>query len=153
MTPTMPHLAPRHVHVGSFSRYRDLKRAVDSLSVARVPDKRMTVLGRGLRWSPPLTAERAARIGARLGGAVCGTCLLLLALAGAVAMSWLGAAIVGVFLGTAIGGVLGLASWRVGRDRAMLPESGHVEVDRYDLLVDRDDLGKARKLLGDSRRR
>jgi hypothetical protein len=149
MTPTVPDAAPRHVHVGSFSRYRDLKRAVDSLSVARVPDKRMTVLGRGLRWSPPLTAERAARIGAWLGAAVCGSSLLLLALAGAAAMSWIGAAVVGGFLGAALGGVLGLAFWRVGRDRAMLPESGHVEVDRYDLLVDRDDLPKARRLLGD----
>jgi hypothetical protein len=137
------------VHVGSFSRYRDLQRAVDSLLVARVPDKRMTVLGRGLRWSPPLTAERAARIGAWLGASIGGSCLLILALAGAAAMSWVGALVTGAILGTILGGALGVAFWRVCRDRAVLPESGHVEIDRYDLLVDRDVVPKARGLFRD----
>jgi hypothetical protein len=149
MTPTVPDAAQRQVHVGSFSRYRDLKRAVDSLAVARIPDKRMTVLGRGLRWSPPLTAERSARIGAWLGAAIGATCLLLLALAGATSLSWVGALFTGGFLGTLLGALLGVGFWRVCRDRAVLPESGHIAVDRYELLVDRDDLPKARSLLGD----
>ena len=52
-------------------------------------------------------------------------------------------------LGGLLGVVLGVAFWRVCRDNAMLPESGHIEVDRYDLLVEHDDVSKARRLLGD----
>jgi hypothetical protein len=148
---TAPDPTTQQVLVGRFSRYRDLKRAVDSLRVARIPDRRITVLGRGLEWSPPLTAERAARIGGWLGAMIGSGCLLLLALAGAVAadLSWLGATLAGGLLGGLLGIVLGVAFWRICRDNAMLPESGHVEVDRYDLLVNRDDLAKARDLLGD----
>ena len=150
MAPTAtPDRKPRKVLVGRFSRYGDLKRAVDSLRVARIPERRITVLGRGLEWSPPLTAGRAARIGGSLGAAIGAGCLLLLALAGAVAagLSWLGATIAGGVIGGIIGLVLGIAFWRVSRDRALLPESGHVEVDRYDLLVERDDLPTAHRLL------
>jgi hypothetical protein len=147
---TAPDQTARKVLVGRFSRYRDLKRAVDSLRVARIPERRITVLGRGLEWSPPLTAERAARLGARLGGAIGSISLLLLAIAGAVTqLSWLGATFVGAALGGFLGMAMGVAIWRVSRDRSMLPESGHVEVDRYDLLVERDDVPKARGILGD----
>jgi hypothetical protein len=140
-----------HVRVGRFSRFRDLKRAVDSLSVARVTERRMTVLGRGLRWSPPLTAGRAARLGGSLGAVIGSACLLLFWLTGALAagFSWLVAAVLGALAGGGLGLVLGVAFWRYCRDRALLPESGHVDVERYELLVDRDDVPKARDLLGD----
>ena len=147
---TAPDPTAPKVLVGRFSRYRDLKRAVDSLRVARIPERRITVLGRGIEWSPPLTAERAARLGGWLGVTIGSSCLLLLALAGAVAeLSWLGATIAGGAFGGFLGMVLGIGFWRVCRDRSLLPESGHVEVDRYDLLVEHDDVPKARSLLGD----
>jgi hypothetical protein len=153
MTATaIPDTTTDRVLVGRFSRYRDLKRAMDALSVvARIPDRRMTVLGQGLEWSPPLTAARAARIGGWLGVAIGGASGLLFALAGAIAagMSWFGVAIAGAAIGGALGMTLGLAFWRICRDRSMLPESGHVEVRQYDLLVERDDLDRARGLLGD----
>jgi hypothetical protein len=147
---TAPDPTAPKVLVGRFSRYRDLKRAVDSLRVARIPERRITVLGRGIEWSPPLTAERAARLGGWLGVTIGSSCLLLLALAGAVAeLSWLGATIAGGAFGGFLGMALGVGFWRVCRDRSLLPESGHVEIDRYDLMVDRDDVPKARRLLGD----
>lgn len=152
MTPTITHdPATRQIVVGRFRRYRDLKRAVDSLRVARIPERRITVLGRGLDWNPPLTAERAARLGGSLGAAIGTACVLLLALVGAVAadLSWLGATTAGGLLGGILGVGLGVAFWRFCRDNSMLPESGHVDVDRYDLLVDRGDAAKARSLLGD----
>lgn len=152
MTPTITHdPATRQIVVGRFRRYRDLKRAVDSLRVARIPERRITVLGRGLEWNPPLTAERAARLGGSLGAAIGTACVLLLALVGAVAadLSWLGATMAGGLLGGTLGVVSGVALWRFCRDKAMLPESGHVDVERYDLLVDRGDAAKARSLLGD----
>ena len=34
---------PGKVLIGRFSRYRDVKRAVDSLRVARIPERRITV--------------------------------------------------------------------------------------------------------------
>ena len=62
---TAPEPLDQHVLVGRFSRYREAKRTVDTLAVVgRIPKKRITVLGRGLSWSPPLNAERAGRLGA-----------------------------------------------------------------------------------------
>jgi hypothetical protein len=146
--------APEPVHarvpVGRFSRYRDAKRAVDRLRVARIPERRISVLGSGIEWSPPLTAERAARLGAWMGAAAGGLTLLLLWSAGALAadFTWLSAALAGAFVGTGVGSCVALVVWRAGRDRHLLPESGHVDVRRYDVLVEPEDLPKARELLG-----
>jgi hypothetical protein len=100
---TAPDPLERRVPVARFSCYRDAKRAVDRLCVARIPGQRITVLGRGITWNPPLTGERSAVLGARIGSVAGALTLLLL--------------------------------------------SGHVDVRRYDVLVDPDDLPKARKLL------
>ena len=50
-------------------------------------------------------------------------------------------------MGAAVGGLAGLLVWRSTRDRGVLPESGHVDVRRYELLVQPRDLPKARALL------
>jgi hypothetical protein len=137
------------VRVGRFSRYRDAKRAVDRLRVARIPERRISVLGTGLRWSPPLTAERAARLGAWLGALAGGATLLVLWGMGALAadFSWFSAGLAGAFVGGGVGSLVGLVAWRAARDKRLLPESGHVDVRRYDVLVEPEDLAKARELL------
>jgi hypothetical protein len=139
------------VLVGRFSRYKDAKRAVDRLCVARIPQQRITVLGQGLSWSPPLTGERSARLGARLGAAAGALTMLLLWSLGALAASfgWFSALLAGGFCGAFIGAAIGLVAWRATRDRGVLPETGNVDVRRYDVLVEPDDLPKARRLLGD----
>ncbi len=134
---TAPDPKTQQVLVGRFSRYRDLKRAVDSLRVARIPDRRITVLGRGLEWNPP--ADRRARGShRRLARRATGSRMPAAARTGRRrrSRSLLARGDAGRRADRrAIGIVLGMAFWRVSRDNAMLPESGHVEVDRYDLLV------------------
>jgi hypothetical protein len=139
----------RRVPVGRFTRYKDAKRAVDRLCVARIPEQRITVLGRGITWNPPLNAERSAVLGARVGSAAGALTLLLLWSLGSLAatFSWLSAMLAGGFVGAIVGAVAALLIWRVSRDRSVLPESGHVDVRRYDVLVEPDDLPKARNLL------
>jgi hypothetical protein len=149
-TEPMERTAPR-VLVGRFSRYAEAKRAVDSLRVARVPERRITVSGRDLRWQESLTAERAATIGTGLGAGIAALSFLAVWMFGGLAadFSWLGAVFLGAVLGGIAGLVAGILLWRFTRDVAGLPESGHVEVGRYDVLVEEQDVETARDLLGD----
>lgn len=137
------------VPVGRFSRYKDAKRAVDRLRVARIPERRISLLGSGIEWSPPLTAGRAARLGGGIGAVAGVLTLLLLWSLGALAaeFSWFSAALAGGFVGGIVGSLVGLLVWRAGRERHLLPETGHVDVHRYDVLVEPDDVHKARDLL------
>jgi hypothetical protein len=146
---TAPESPDRRVLIGRFSRYKDAKRTVDTLAVGRIPKKRITVLGRGLSWSPPLTAERAGRLGAWLGlGAGTATMLLLWSVGSlAASFGWVSAVFTGAFVGAAVGAVIGIVVWRISRDRGVIPETGNVEVRRYDVLVEPGDVAKARELL------
>jgi hypothetical protein len=137
--------------VRCFSTYGDARRAVDRLRVARIPERRITVTGRGITVRPALTAERSARLGGALGALVAAaTALLLWGLGGLVAeFSWLSAILAGGFIGGAVGTAIALMGWRVSRDAEALPEASNVDVSRYDLLVERRDAQKAFELLGD----
>ena len=73
-----PEPMSERITVRCFSSYRDAKRAVDRLRVARIPDDRITVAGRGLEWRPALTAERAARLGGAAGIVIAAATALLL---------------------------------------------------------------------------
>jgi hypothetical protein len=140
---------PARVPVGRFTTYREAKRAVDTLRVARIPERRITVLGRGLRWNPPITGGRAAQLGTMLGAAVSAvTVLVLWGTDGLSAgFSWFSALFTALALGGAAGLLLGVAMWRATRDTGQLPETGSADVERYDVLVDRGDAGRARELL------
>jgi hypothetical protein len=137
--------------VQCFSTYREAKRAVDRLRVARIPDRRITVTGRGITLRPALTAERSARLGGTLGALVAATTALLLwSLDGLAAeFSWLSAILAGGFVGGAAGLAIALLAWRVTRDTGSLPEASNVDVSQYDVLVERRDAEKAFELLGD----
>jgi hypothetical protein len=137
--------------VRAFSTYRDAKRAVDRLRVARIPDRRITVTGRGITLRPALTAERSARLGGALGALVgAATALLLWSLGGLVAeFSWLSSILAGGFVGGAVGVAVALLAWRVSRDTGSLPEASNVDVSRYEVQVERRDAEKAFQLLGD----
>ena len=43
--------------------------------------------------------------------------------------------------------MIGLVVWRTSRERGVIPETGNVEVRRYDVLIEPQDLAKARELL------
>jgi hypothetical protein len=150
-TEQLPRTAPPRVLVGRFSRYADAKRAVDSLRVARVPERRITVNGRELRWHSALTAERAATIGSGVGAAIAALSFLAVWAFGGLAadFTWLTAVFLGGVLGGVAGLIAGLLLWRFTRDVAGLPESGHVDVGRYEVLVEEQDAETARDLLGD----
>src|SRR3954447_1504813 len=67
--------APRptssRVFVRCYRHYGDAKRAYDQLSVvARIPDKRMTVVARGLEWREPLPAGRLFKLSCALAASV-----------------------------------------------------------------------------------
>ena len=144
-----PEPMSRRVVIRCFSSYADAKAAVDRLRVARIPDKRITVMGRGLRWRPVLTADRSARLGGVVGVVIAAaTALILWSLGGLAAdLSWVNALLLGGFAGGAVGLVVGLVSWRLSRNAASVPETGHVDVERFDLLVEEQDARKARELL------
>jgi hypothetical protein len=146
---TGPESPDERVLIGSFSRFRDVKRTVDTLAVGRIPEKRITVLGRGLSWNPPLTAERAGRLAAWLGLAAGAATMLLLWSVGSLAadFGWFSAVLAGAVVGAAMGGLIGIVIWRASRDRAVIPETGNVDVRRYEVLVEPDDLPRARELL------
>src|SRR4051795_10049835 len=83
-TPDLPRgFAPppltSRVFVRCYRHYGDAKRAYDQLSVvARIPDKRMTVVARGLEWREPLPAGRLFKLSCALAasvGAVVGSIL------------------------------------------------------------------------------
>jgi len=63
-----PEPMSERVVVRCYQSYQDAKRAVDTLTVAHIPPKRITVFGRGLRWREAFTAERVVKACA-LGGA------------------------------------------------------------------------------------
>ena len=59
-----PEPMSERIVVRCYSSYQDAKRAVDRLAVARIPPKRVTVFGRGLRWRQAFTAHRVLRASA-----------------------------------------------------------------------------------------
>jgi hypothetical protein len=96
-----------------------------------------------------LTAERSAAAGASLGAAIAAALTILLWSLDALepAFSWLGAGVAGGCFGAVPGVALGLAAWGATRHGRAVPETGHVGVERNDLLVEMRDGDRARALL------
>lgn len=135
--------------VRCYDSYEDAKRAVDSLTVARIPRKRITVFGRGFRWREAVTAPRFVKAAAAGGAVAASGASLILWLLGSLAtgVSWLGALAAGGALGGILGVVLGAAAWMLTRRDRSVPETGHVDVDHYEILVETDHAKRARELL------
>jgi hypothetical protein len=144
-----PEPMSERVVVRCYRSYQDAKRAVDALTVGRIPPKRITVFGRGLRWREAFTAERMVKAGALGGAAVAAAVGLVLWSLGALdsSFSWLTGLAAGAVLGGALGLVFGALAWALtGRDRSV-PETGHVDVDHYEVLVEVDHADRAHELL------
>lgn len=136
--------------VRCYDSYRDAKRAVDQLAVvARIPPKRVTVFGRGMRWREAFTAPRFLKASATGGAAlVAAAALILWSLGGLDAsFTWLTALLAGGALGGTLGLGLGTAAWRLTQRAQTVPETGHVDVDHYDVLVETSHAERARRLL------
>lgn len=145
-----PEPVSSRVFVRCYRHYGDAKRAYDQLSVvARIPDKRMTVVARGLEWHETLpvgTLYRAACALGALVGALSGLALWAFGLSSADASWWTQtvlAALVGMTAGFLIATVVAwLRQGRSGR-----AETGHVEPTQYDILVEEDLAETARQTL------
>ena len=144
-----PEPMSERVVVRCYQSYQDAKRAVDTLTVAHVPRKRITVSGRGLHWRAAFTAERMVKAGVA-GGASLAAMLALIAWSlGALdsSFTWLTSLATGAVLGGVLGLVLGAVAWAVTKRDRSIPETGHVDVDHYEVLVEVDHADRARELL------
>lgn len=144
-----PEPMSERIVVRCFQSYADAKRAVDTLEVGRIPRKRITVFGRGLRWREAFTAERMVKASALGGAALAAGVALILWLLGALdsGFTWLTGLAAGAVLGGGLGLVLGAIAWAVTKRDRSIPETGHVDVDHYEVLVEVDHADRARELL------
>jgi hypothetical protein len=144
-----PEPMSERVVVRCYSSYVDAKRAVDRLLVARIPPARITVMGRGFRWREMFTAARVLKASAAAGAVMAGASALALWFAGGLdaSYSWIGALVAGAVIGAALGGPLGAVAWMIARKSASVPETGHVDIDQYNVLVETTHAERARELL------
>jgi hypothetical protein len=156
LTPDLPRgFAPRplssRVFVRCYRHYGDAKRAYDQLSVvARIPDKRMTVVARGLEWREPLPAGRLFKLSSALAAAVGAVVGLILWALGFTTSGtgWLAQTVLGALAGLLAGLCLAAAIAWLRRPRTGVAETGHVEPREYDILVEEDLATRAREVLG-----
>jgi hypothetical protein len=144
-----PEPMSERIVVRCYQSYQDAKRAVDTLEVGRIPRKRITVFGRGLRWREAFTAARMVKASALGGAVLAGAVGLILWSLGALdsGFTWLTGLVAGAALGGVVGLALGAVAWTLtSRDRS-IPETGHVDVDHYEVLVEVDHADRARELL------
>jgi hypothetical protein len=146
-----PQPMSERIVVRCYSDYHEAKRAVDRLRVARIPGKRITVFGRGLVWREAFSPTRFVKAAAA-GGAVLGAVAALIrwgfgGLDGD--FSWLGATVSGAALGAVLGIALGVGAWALTRRDRTVPETGHVDVDHYEVLVEMSHADHARELLSE----
>jgi hypothetical protein len=149
-TPTWrPEPMSERIVVRCFQSYDDAKRAVDTLEVGRIPKKRITVFGRGLRWREAFTAGRMVKAGTLGGAALAAAVALILWSLGALdgGFTWLTGLAAGAALGGILGLVLGSVVWALTKRDRSIPETGHVDVDHYEVLVEVDHAERARELL------
>jgi hypothetical protein len=144
-----PEPMSERVVVRSYQRYQDAKRAVDALTVGHIPRKRITVFGRGLGWREAFTAERMVKASALGGAALAAAVGLILWSLGALdsSFTWLTGLVAGAALGGVLGLVLGALAWVLTKRDRSIPETGHVDVDHYEVLVEVAHADRARELL------
>lgn len=144
-----PEPMSERIVVRCYSSYREAKRAVDRLAVAQIPKKRITVFGRGLRWQEAFTASRLLKSSAAGGAALAAAAALILWSLDALdaSFTWFTTLLAGAGLGAALGLALGVGAWLLTRRDPAVPETGHVDVDHYEVLVEMSHADRARELL------
>jgi hypothetical protein len=146
-----PQPMSERIVVRCFSDYHEAKRAVDRLRVARIPRKRITVFGRGLAWREAFSPTRFLKAASVGGSLLAATAALITWAFGGLdsGFTWLGAVIAGAALGAVLGAALGAGAWALTRRDRTVPETGHVDVDHYEVLVEMSHADRARELLSE----
>ncbi len=138
------------VFIRCYRTYHEARRAYDQLRVvARIPDQKMIVIARGLRWRQPLDVVAAARIGGFAGAVIGGLAgLMLWSLDYTEAgTAWVSQTLVAALAGALVG-VIGGAAWVATTRRSPdVPETGHVDPVQYDILVDEEHVPRAQEVL------
>ena len=145
--------------IASYPAYRQAELAVTYLAHHGLPAERVAIAGRGMRSvrrpPEPLTIwdalGQAGLTGAVIGGLL-GWLLRLLDLA-SLLVSDLVVAMYGVLFGTAIGGLVGLATYVLTNGWRGHSARSSVVADAYDVLADRDLAVHAVRLVGRPRGR
>jgi uncharacterized membrane protein len=141
--------------VVSYAAYPDAVRAVDHLSDRGFPVDRLAIVGHGLR----LVERVIGRLGYRqaaLNGAVSGAAIgALFGLLFGI-LDWIDPLISGVVLafyglvfGSLLGALIGLALHAATGGRRDFASVGGIEAERYDVVVDKEVVEEARRLLGE----
>jgi hypothetical protein len=138
------------IFVRCYRHYGDAKRAYDQLRVvAGIPDKRMTVVARGLEWHESLPVGRLYKLSCSLAaatGAAVGFVLWVLGFA-AADVDWVVQIAFGALAGLVIGFVVATVVAWLRRDHTGVAETGHVEPRQYDILVEESLAPAAREVL------
>jgi hypothetical protein len=129
------------VFVRCYRQYGEAKHAYDVLRVvAGIPDKRMTVVARGLEWHESLPAGRLYKLACALAaftGAIVAVTLYALGLA-AGDTHWLTQSLFGAMAGCALGFVGATVVARLRARRGGGVATGHVEPRQFDILVEEE---------------
>ncbi len=146
-----PEPVSSRIFVRCYRHYGEAKRAYDQLRVvAGIPEKRMTVVARGLEWreSLPVTTLYKLALGlTALTGAVAGLVLWALGLT-AAETEWPTQTVLGATAGVVAGFVGASVVARLRQRRNGIAETGHVEPRQYDILVEEHLAPAARQTLG-----
>ncbi len=147
-----PEPVSSRIFVRCYRHYGDAKRAYDQLRVvAGIPEKRMTVVARGLEWRETLPLESLYRFAcglATLIGGIVGLALWALGFA-AADVDGVTQTVIAALAGLVIGFVFATAVAWVRRSRSGVAETGHVEPRQYDILVEEDLAPVAREVLAE----
>jgi hypothetical protein len=136
------------IFVRCYGHFADAKRAYDELRVvAGIPDKRMTVVARGLEWREPLPAFTLAKLAGGTGAAIGAAVAFVLWVFGLTNTGWLAQTVLGGVAGVAAGLLAAGLVAAARRRRGGLAETGHVEPRQYDILVEEDYADAARTVL------
>lgn len=141
--------------VCSWQSYDEAQRAVDSLADGGFPVEHLTIVGEGLRFIERITGRRGyaeAALSGLVSGGIIGAFLgFIFGLFSWIdpVISALALAVYGFLFGGAVGLVFGLVAHWVSAGRRDFSSSGSVEVERYMLVADSEELAaRAARELG-----
>jgi hypothetical protein len=137
---------PHKVVLGTYGSHDAAQHAVDVLAEHKFPVEHVTIVGTGLKLEERVlgrwTLGRALITGASTGGWIG----LLIGLVFWIVTPWaVGAVISAILLGILFGAVFAAVAYALQR-RAFMSEPA-VVADRYDVMVDAEFAGEARRLL------